>query len=57
MGVIVKRTDNQSKATYQVRIRKKGFPALSKHFTARSEAEEWLHSNEASMNRGAHTRP
>lgn len=42
MGTIIERTDNAGQPTYQVRIRRKGFPHISRHFPTRDAAEQWM---------------
>ena len=42
MGTITRRTDNAGKATYQVKIRRKGYPSLSQTFAEKLAAETWL---------------
>lgn len=49
MGTIFERTDNAGKPTFQVRIRRKGFPHLSRHFATRDEAERWMLEAEAEL--------
>lgn len=49
MGTIFERTDNAGKPTYQVRIRRKGFPHLSRHFATRDEAKLWMLETEAEL--------
>ncbi|MCL4759093.1 MAG: site-specific integrase [Rhodocyclaceae bacterium] len=45
MATISKRGKNQ----YQVKVRKRGFPAISKTFPTAREADSWGHEKEASM--------
>jgi integrase len=52
MGAIAKRDDKHGKPTYQAKIRKAGFPAQSKTFTTRKDAERWIVEREAEMSRG-----
>ncbi|WP_167313479.1 tyrosine-type recombinase/integrase [Ralstonia insidiosa] len=49
MGTISERTDNAGKPTYQARIRRKGFPHLSRHFPTHDEAERWMLETEAEL--------
>ncbi|CAJ0787987.1 Tyrosine recombinase XerC [Ralstonia mannitolilytica] len=49
MGTIFERGDNAGKPTYQVRIRRKGFPHLSRHFATRDDAEQWMLEAEAEL--------
>ncbi|RAA14841.1 tyrosine-type recombinase/integrase [Ralstonia pseudosolanacearum] len=42
MGTIFERTDNAGAATFQAKIRRKGFPPVSKTFPTRDEAERWM---------------
>jgi integrase len=57
MGTITRRTDNAGKATYQAKIRRKGFPALSQTFPDRLSAETWVQETEAGMTRGTFVDP
>jgi hypothetical protein len=52
MGAITRRTDNAGKATYQVKIRRKGYPPLSQTFAEKVGAETWMQETEAAMMRG-----
>ncbi|WP_199030450.1 site-specific integrase [Ralstonia sp. ASV6] len=49
MGTISERTDNKGAATFQAKIRRKGFPALSQTFPTREEAERWVLGAEAAL--------
>lgn len=49
MGTISERTDNSSAATFQAKIRRKGFPTASKTFPTRDEAEQWMLEAEAAL--------
>ncbi|MDO3528830.1 tyrosine-type recombinase/integrase [Ralstonia pseudosolanacearum] len=42
MGTISERTDNKGAATFQAKIRRKGFPTVSKTFPTRDAAEQWM---------------
>ena len=57
MGTISRRTDNTGKATYQVKIRRKGYPPASQTFADKLAAETWMHETEAAMTRGAFVDP
>ena len=57
MGTITRRTDNAGKATYQVKIRRKGYPSLSQTFAEKLAAETWMQETEAAMTRGAFVDP
>ncbi len=57
MGTITRRTDNAGKATYQVKIRRKGYPPLSQTFAEKLAAETWMQETEAAMTRGAFVDP
>lgn len=39
MGHVQARSENSDKTTFQARVRRKGFPALSKNFPTESEAK------------------
>lgn len=52
MATITKRSDNLGDATWQVKIRRKGFPAVSKTFDSKSRAEAWASQIESEMSRG-----
>ncbi|KAF1043417.1 MAG: Tyrosine recombinase XerC [Herbaspirillum frisingense] len=52
MGTIQKRDDNKGRTTYQARVRKTGFPALSKNFDTKADAQQWITEREAEMSRG-----
>lgn len=49
MGHVQVRSDNSGKTTFQARVRRKGFPALSKNFPTESEAKRWIQEREAEM--------
>ena len=54
MATITPRNDDQgTRIGWQVRIRKKGFPAQVKTFRNKSEAQAWAKATEAEMERGA----
>ena len=57
MGTITRRTDNAGKATYQVKIRRKGYPPASQTFSDKLVAETWMQETEAAMTRGAFVDP
>lgn len=57
MGTISRRTDNTGKATYQVKIRRKGYPPASRTFADKLAAETWMQETEAAMTRGAFVDP
>jgi integrase len=46
MGSIQVRNDHSGPATYQARIRRQGFPTLSRTFPSRGEAQQWLTQHE-----------
>lgn len=52
MGAITKRIDKQGKPSYQAKIRKAGFPAQSRTFPNKKDAERWMVEREAEMSRG-----
>ncbi|WP_426398374.1 tyrosine-type recombinase/integrase [Ralstonia sp. R-29] len=49
MGTIFERADNAGEPTFQVRIRRKGFPHLSRNFPTRDEAEQWMLAAETEL--------
>lgn len=53
MATITKRSDNLGDPSWQVKIRRKGFPTLSKTFDSKARAEAWAHQIESEMSRGA----
>jgi integrase len=53
MATITKRSDNLGDASWQVKIRRKGFPSVSKTFDSKAQAEVWAHQIESEMSRGA----
>lgn len=53
MATITKRSDNLGDPGWQVKIRRKGFPALSKTFDSKARAEAWALQIESEMSRGA----
>lgn len=57
MGTITRRTDNAGRATYQVKIRRKGYPSASQTFADKLAAETWMQETEAAMTRGAFVDP
>ncbi|QMV32530.1 integrase [Ralstonia phage Anchaing] len=52
MGTVFPRTDNAGKTTYQAKVRRKGFPAMSKTFPSRAAAERWIIEREAELFNG-----
>lgn len=52
MGTVFPRTDNAGKTTYQARVRRKGFPALSKNFPTEAAAKRWVREREAELELG-----
>lgn len=54
MGTLVKRTDHAGLPTWQAKIRKAGFPAQSRTFPTKREADEWMKSVEAAMTAGSY---
>lgn len=54
MGTVSKRIDNKGDATFQAKVRRVGFPALSQTFPTREEAERWLFGIEASIKLRSH---
>lgn len=53
MATITERADHAGKPTFQAKIRKTGFPAQSKTFPTKKEAEAWAETVEASMRKGS----
>jgi hypothetical protein len=53
MATITKRSDNLGDPSWQVKIRRKGFPTLSKTFDSKARAEAWAHQIKSEMSRGA----
>ncbi len=49
MGTVFSRTDNAGKTTYQAKVRRKGFPAMSKTFPTEAAAKRWMHEREAEL--------
>ncbi|MHA6903339.1 tyrosine-type recombinase/integrase (plasmid) [Ralstonia syzygii subsp. celebesensis] len=52
MGTVFPRTDNAGKTTFQARVRRKGFPALSKNFPTEAAAKRWVREREAELELG-----
>lgn len=52
MGTVFSRTDNAGKTTYQAKVRRKGFPAMSKTFPTKAAAERWITEREAELYAG-----
>ena len=52
MATIAKRTDNLGAPSWQAKVRRKGFPAQSKTFNTKSEAQRWAALIESEMARG-----
>ncbi|WP_432239205.1 site-specific integrase [Herbaspirillum robiniae] len=53
MGTIQVRKDNVGATTYQARIRRVGYPAVSKTFPTREAAEHWIEATEADIRKDA----
>ncbi|MBO9535209.1 site-specific integrase [Herbaspirillum sp.] len=53
MGTIQVRDDNIGLTTYQARVRRVGYRAVSKNFPNRAEAEKWIAAVEADLDRDA----
>lgn len=53
MGTIQVRKDNVGTTTYQARIRRVGYPAVSKTFPTREAAEHWIEAIEADIRKDA----
>lgn len=54
MATITKRIDNTGSATYQVKIRLKGYPAQSASFPRLTDAKRWAGATEAAIREGRH---
>ncbi|QYD70161.1 site-specific integrase [Paraburkholderia edwinii] len=52
MATIAERSDHEGKPTWQAKIRKVGFPAQSRTFPTKKEAEQWAHAVEEAMRKG-----
>jgi integrase len=52
MGTVQKRDDNQGTTTWQARVRRKGYPAVSRTFSSEKDAQQWVTEREAEMSRG-----
>lgn len=53
MGTVFERKDNAGKVTYQAKIRRKGFPVMSKTFPTKAGADRWVVEREAELYTGA----
>lgn len=53
MASIVARKQSDGTTAWQVKIRRRGYPAQSRTFTRRADAEAWARQVEAEMDRGA----
>lgn len=54
MASIVQRTAKDGSVSWQVKIRRKGYPPVSRSFVRRVDAERWARQAEAEMDRGAY---
>jgi hypothetical protein len=54
MATFIKNTDKFGKASWQVKIRRKGFPSQTRTFAAKAQAQEWARSIETAMDRAEH---
>jgi integrase len=52
MATIVKREDSKGNITYQVKIRKKGYPVETATFTRKTDASKWARDTESAMDDG-----
>ncbi|APU00288.1 shufflon-specific DNA recombinase [Ralstonia phage RS-PII-1] len=52
MGTIVRRTDSKGNVTFQAKVRRTGFPIISRSFPTRDQAETWAAEIEAGLQRG-----
>ncbi|PTR04331.1 site-specific recombinase XerD [Paraburkholderia sp. GV068] len=52
MATITKRTDQAPHRRWQARVRRKGFPTLSKSFATKTEAELWAREAEQTYDKG-----
>ncbi len=54
MATFVKNTDKSRNTTWQVKIRRKGFPSRTMTFPSKVQAQEWARRIEADMDTAAH---
>lgn len=54
MATFIKNTDKSGKATWQVKIRRKGFPSRTMSFPTKVQAQEWARRIEADMDSATH---
>ena len=54
MATFIKNADKSGKTTWQVKIRRKGFPSRTMTFPTKVQAQEWARSIEADMDTAAH---
>lgn len=53
MGTIIRREDSKGNVSYQAKVRKVGFPIISKTFPSKDEAAAWTAEIEANLANGA----
>ena len=54
MANIEKRTSNDGKTSYRVKIRLKGFPSQSATFERITDAKKWVQQTESAIREGRH---
>lgn len=54
MATLIKNTDKSGKVTWQVKIRRKGFPPRTMTFSSKAQAQEWARRIEADMDTASH---
>jgi len=54
MATFIKNTDTAGKASWQAKIRRKGFPSQTRTFATKAQAQEWARSVETAMDRAEH---
>ncbi|MFP3740341.1 site-specific integrase, partial [Burkholderia sp. SIMBA_019] len=52
MGTIIRREDSKGNISYQAKVRKVGFPIISKTFPSKDEAAAWAAETELSLGNG-----
>lgn len=56
MGTIIRREDSKGNVSFQAKVRRVGFPIISKTFPTKEEATAWAAEVEADLRRGASKR-
>ncbi|CAN0620239.1 Site-specific integrase [Burkholderia multivorans] len=54
MATFIKILDKSGKASWQAKVRRKGFPSRTKTFSTKADAREWARSIETDMDRAEH---